>query len=187
MTLPVEQVLHIDLISITPGAEYGRDAILEGAAELSEMPCVMEIGAIEAEQGSDFNLAVYFVLPSFTELEPFGTDQRYVRFLQGTVAPNLRAFGGASVRLEQPLPAMARYAACLAVEAPAEAYDWEVSEQLARWAESTSDAVTIGLAIGERQRYRGIALAFAGQPHSQRPAIEGFDVTFLAGRLRRLR
>ena len=45
------------------------------------------------------------MLEGFTYLEPFGTDARYVRFLQGTVAPRLKAFAGADVSLDAPFEA----------------------------------------------------------------------------------
>jgi hypothetical protein len=186
MTPDSEPVLHIDFVSVSATAEHGREMIIEAAARLSEMESVIAVGAIEADANSDFDLAVYFLLPSFVDLEPFGTDPRYVRFLQGTVAPNLKAFGGASVRLEAALPQGGMYAACVAVEAPPETYDWEVSEKLMGWADSQTGDAVYGLAIGERQRYRGIALAFSEQLEAQRPDLDGFEVAFLAGSARRL-
>jgi hypothetical protein len=181
------QALHVDLISLADASDEARKTILEAAGQLTEMELVLEAGAIEARLGSDFDLAIYFLLRSTADLEPFGTDERYVRFLQGTVAPKLSAFSGASVRLDGAFPGPMGYAGCLAVEAPEETYDWEVSEKLADWCSSLSGASVAGLAIGERQRYRGLAIVFADQEFaSSQPAIDGLDVTFVAGPARRL-
>jgi hypothetical protein len=181
------QALHVDLISLQDATGEAAKVIVEAAGELTEMELVLEAGAIEGRPGSDFDLAVYFLLPSSADIEPFGTDARYVRFLQGTVAPKLTAFGGASVRLEGVFPAQRAYGACLTVEAPEETYDWEVSEKLTAWCGSQPGGGVAGLATGERQRYRGLAFAFAdNELPADRPAIGGLDVTFVAGAIRRL-
>jgi hypothetical protein len=182
-----EYTLHVDFVAVSESPKGARDEILEAAATLKEMPYVLEVGAIEADARSDFDLAIYFLLRSFTDLEPFGTDGRYVRFLQGTVAPNLKAFSGASVKLPRRLPETGTYAACIALEAPEETYDWEVGERLDNWSQGRTAASVHGLAAGERQRYRGLAIAFGDEPFGEaRPLVPGFDVTIVAGRHRRL-
>ena len=95
-----------------------REAVLEAAKALSAVDGVTRIGAIEAAAGSDYDLALFFMLSDSGALEPFGTDPRYVRFLQGTVAPVLKSFAGADVRLDAPLPVVEAYGACLALAAP---------------------------------------------------------------------
>jgi hypothetical protein len=158
-----DQVLHIDFVALTPDAGAdGREEILSQAAVAQEIDGVLAVGAIEGDAGSDFDLGVYFVLEGFTHLEPFGTDSRYVRFLQGTLAPRLKAFAGADVSLEAPYEASLPYAACIALEASPRTYDWEVRERLSSWAQSIAGGErVIGVAVGERQRYRGLAMVFA--------------------------
>ena len=187
MTQAGEHALHVDFVAVSDSAEGARDEIIEAAGTLKDMPYVLEVGAIEADSGSDFDLAIYFLLRSFTDLEPFGTDGRYVRFLQGTVAPNLKAFSGASVKLSTHLPEVGAYAACLALEAPEETYGWEVGERLESWAKEQGATNVSGLAAGERQRYRGLAIAFGEELFGEaQPLVPGFDVTLVAGRHRRL-
>lgn len=180
-----EQVLHIDFIAVTPEAgAAGREEILSQAAVTLAIEGVVAVGAIEGDEGSDFDLGVYFVLEGFTFLEPFGTDARYVRFLQGTIAPRLKAFAGADVSLDAPFEASLPYAACIALEAPPRTYDWEVRDRLSSWAEAVEGERVIGLAVGERQRYRGLAMVFTdGAMPSTPVAHEG---TLVAGKARRL-
>ena len=164
MTEP-DTVLHVDLIALAGGVtDAARTELLAAARALIEIDGVRCIGAIEADAGSAYDIAVCFVLDSFGVLEPFGTDPRYVRFLQGTVAPLLRGFAGADVRLESEWPLTAddapAHAACLALEAPEETYDWEVRDRLSEWTTVRGGSSVIGLAVGERQRFRGLALAF---------------------------
>ena len=180
-----ELVLHVDFISIAAMATAGRAAIVEAAADLARIEGVIGVGAIKGSAASDYDLAVYCLVATFMDLEPFGTHPRYTRFLQGTVAPYLRAFSGADVRLDGPLVDSKPFGACIAAEAAAETYDWEVSQQLAGWAESFDGAV-VGLAIGERQRYRGVALGFSDRPLISRPSLQGFDLTYVSGAARRL-
>jgi hypothetical protein len=184
-----QQVLHLDFISLSSEAgPDDRSQILEAAAQLAALPQVVALGAIEADvaTGSDFDLAFYFLLPEFTALEPFGTDTRYAGFLQGAVAPHLRAFAGADVRLEAGFAAAGANAACLAIAAPEETYDWEVSEALQAWCEATGAACSAtGLAVGEKQLYRGAALVFGDAPAViERPAAERFHSTLIAGTAR---
>ena len=95
---------------------------------------MLRIGLIEAESGAEYDLALYFVLQGFGALEPFGTNERYVRFLQGHAAPVLRGLAGADVRLEDDFPTdAAPNAACLCLAAPFQTYDWEVSAALQTW------------------------------------------------------
>jgi hypothetical protein len=187
VTTDGEYALHVDFVAVSEPTGAARDEILEAACALKEMPYVLAVGAIEAGAGSDFDLAIYFLLRSFTDLEPFGTDGRYVRFLQGTVAPNLKAFSGASVKLPMHLPDAGAFAACVALEAPEETYDWEVGEQLEGLSKGYAATSVHGLAAGERQRYRGLAIAFGDEPFGEaRPLVPGFDVTLVAGRHRSL-
>ena len=83
-----------------------------------------------------------------------------LQVLQGAVAPRLKAFAGADVRLDSGFAPEAGSAACLAIMAPEETYDWEVREALQAWCEATGASSTaVGLAVGEKQMYRGAALA----------------------------
>ena len=180
-----EQVLHIDFIAVTPEAgDGGREEILSQAAVALAIDGVVAVGAIDADEGSNFDLGVYFVLEGFTYLEPFGTDARYVRFLQGTIAPRLKVFAGADVSLDEPFDATLPYASCLALEAPPQTYDWEVRERLSTWVEAVDGERVIGLAVGERQRYRGLAMVFADAALSSKPGSH--DGTIVAGKARRL-
>ena len=183
------QVLHLDFISLSPDA--GPDAgnqLLEAAWKLSELPQVETIGAIEADAASDsdFDLAVYFLLPDFTALEPFGTDTRYAGFLQGAVAPRLKAFAGIDVQLDSDFAATGSFASCLALIAPEETYDWEVREALQSWCGLTPETTSIvGLAVGEKQVYRGAALNFSTGPRlPARPDSARFRSTLIMGAAR---
>jgi hypothetical protein len=146
---------------------------------------VLKVGLLEAEAGSDYDLAFCFLLPHFIAVEPFGTDTRYVRFLQGAVAPRLLAFSGADMAIDGRLPAPTDYAACLALTLPDETYDWEVRERLVDWTAATGGESITGLAVGEKQRYRGLALVLTEAPVvARRPDDAG--ATFVAGRWREL-
>jgi hypothetical protein len=93
----------------------------------------------------------------------------------------MRSFGGADIQLESELPDGDNFAASVALAASPQTYDWQVREALTSWTEGKPAAA--GLAVGERQRYRGIGIMFQTQPIS-RPtgAFEGFGVDFLSGR-----
>jgi hypothetical protein len=178
-----QPVLHLDLIKLSPEARpEQRDHLMTAAAGLRDITGVTSIGVIEGEEGSDFDLAFWFLLEDFMALEPFGTDPRYSRFLQREVAPIVRGFAGADVTLDETLVPSAGTAACLAVIGPEEAYDFEVRDTLAGWVESTGAVATaIGLAVGEKQMYRGAALAFGVAEGAPRPAIEPFRGTLVRG------
>ena len=101
--------------------------------------------------------------------------------MQGKAAPLLRGFAGADVALTAPFPDVGAFAACLALAAPDETYDWEVRDALEGWAGDAAAAV--GLAIGERQRYRGCVLRFTSDDQMP-PALADrrFEPTLIAGR-----
>jgi hypothetical protein len=181
-----EHVLHLDLISLAPDlTPEARGTVVAGARDLSALPDVLQIGALEASD----ELALYFVLKGFAALEPFGTDPAYVRFLQGSVAPVLRGLAGADVRLQDDFPSdNAPFGACVAVAAPFQTYDWEISAALTAWRDGlNATSSTIGLAVGEHGRYRGVALAFAAEPLPGAVMLSPrFGTTLITGRARRL-
>jgi hypothetical protein len=186
-----QPVLHLDFVSLNDSTDLGdRNQLIEAAAQLAELPQVEVVGVIEAnatESDSDFELAFYFLLPEFTALEPFGTDARYVAFLQGAVAPRLKAFAGADVRLEDEFSADGDFAACLAIMAPEQTYDWEIREALQGWCGKVDGSAAIGIAVGEKQLYRGAALVFSEVPHTaKRPDTGRFRTTLISGKMRRL-
>jgi hypothetical protein len=175
----------VDLALLQPEVRAEeRGALLAEAASLLALPAVVSAGVIEAEGESDFDLAFYFVIASPADLEGFGTDARYVRFLQGGLARCLRSFAGADIALDADLPPPDSYGACLALVAPPRTYDWQVRDALAAWAGDMASAAT-GLAVGERQRYRGLGIGTApSRPHRPNRGLEGFGADFIAGRLR---
>lgn len=192
-----QQVIHLDFVSLSPAAgPEAREHLLEAASQLATLPHVLSLGAIDAGAGpetrSDFDLVFYFLLPEFTALEPFGTDSRYTGFLQGEIAPRLKAFAGVDVSVDVSLDADlltgGAYATCVALMAPDETYDWEVREALQAWCDTAAPATsTGGLAVGEKQLYRGAALAFAAAPLSvPRPDASRFRTTLIAGTVRAL-
>lgn len=183
-----QPVLHVDFISLRNESQQDRQQLLEAATGLADMEQVASLGVIEAGDESAFDLAFYFLLHDFTSLEPFGTDARYSRFLQGAVAPRLKAFAGADVRLEGALMPAGDHAACLALMAPEQTYDWEVREALQAWAAATgSAAAVVGLAVGERQQYRGLALAFGDVLKSVAASSpERFVATLISGKMQAL-
>jgi hypothetical protein len=184
-----QQVLHLDFVSLSPSTgPDDRRQLTAAAVTLSEIDHVTAIGVIEGEAGSDFDLAFYFVLSDFTELEPFGTDARYSRFLQGEVAPRLKGFAGADVRLEADFAANGSLGAVIALMAPDETYDWEVRDALQVWAgETGATTVVVGLAVGERQAYRGLALALADTLNNAASPEPGrFRATTVRGTTRQL-
>src|SRR5688572_23360954 len=185
-----EAVLHVDFVSLAPGTEpAAREALIDAAAGLAEIDGVTAVGVIEADEDSAFDLGFCFLLRDFAALEPFGTDARYVRFLQGALAPLLKGLAGADVRLDRALTGGEEqaFASCIAVAAPEETYDWEVRERLDAWAgDAGTGTATIGLAIGDRQRFRGIGLALlptaeAGDtpPTPDQGASDGADGSLL--------
>jgi hypothetical protein len=184
-----QQVIHADFVSLDPetGPE-DRRRVIEAASRLKSLPQVVAAGVIEAGAGDPFDMVFYFVLHGFSELEPFGTDARYVRFLQGELAPRLKAFAGADVRLDEDLAGSGEEAACLALIAPDETYDWEVRQALQDWLqENGAEAGAVGVAVGERQAYRGLALAFGGSlRQAPLPDETRYRATLLRGRARPL-
>jgi hypothetical protein len=183
------QVLHLDFVSLSPATgPQDRELLIDAAGALAAIEGVTAVGVIEGEAGSDFDLAFYFVLGDFAALEPFGTNARYSRFLQGEVAPRLKAFAGADVRLDDDFAEVTGSGATIAVMAPEETYDWEVREALQGWSEATGAATAVvGLAVGERQAYRGVALAF-GESLRQAPSPDPvrFRTATVSGAARRL-
>jgi len=182
---PSGKVLHVDLILLREDiTSDAREALYEEAAALTVLSGVLNVGAIEGEGASDFDLAFFFVLDSLASLEAFGTDQRYVRFLHGGLARALRSFGGADVQLSAGFERPRAYGACLALAATPQTYDWQVSDALSSWCAS-GESCMAGLAVGERQRYRGVGIMFASGP-VPRPAsgFEGFGLDFISGRCR---
>ena len=176
------RVLHLDFINLTPAAGPEARAELEAAAgRLAAIEGVLDVGVIEADAASDFDVAFWFLLRDFAALEPFGTDPAYSRFLQGTVAPLLRGFAGADVKLDADFEAADGAASCVALIGPEESYDFEVREALQAWADSTGAAsIAIGLAVGEKQMYRGAAIAF-GRTAVETPVVAPFRATFIRG------
>jgi hypothetical protein len=70
--------------------------------------------------------------------------------------------------------------------APDESYDWEVSDALSQWAATQAESFVVGVAVGERQRYRGVALVFTATMPPKAPAMPGREVGIVSGRLRML-
>jgi hypothetical protein len=194
LTSPATSETASSETSPSPKSERGP-----GDEVLAPMPGVSTPGTAEPQpvgallSSPTFDLAFFFVLDSFTALEPFGTHPQYIRFLQGKVARLLRGFAGTDVALTAPFPAgLDQAGACLALAAPDETYDWEVRAALDAWASdalpsSTGGAAAVGLAIGERQRYRGCVLCFTTSPQPFQPlADRRFESTLIAGRAERL-
>ena len=138
------------------------------------------IGLISAGFGadSDFDLAFLFVLDNLSDLEAFGTDSRYIRFLQGGLARAMKSFGGADIQLLSSFERSGAFAGVVALAGTTQTYDWQVRDALAAWDPDAS----AGLAVGERQRYRGVGLLFSNQP-VPRPneGFEGLGVDFVTG------
>jgi hypothetical protein len=186
-----QQVIHLDFISLSPATSpEDRKQLINAAAKLSALPQVVSLGVIESDAGPrpDFDLVFYFLLPDFASLEPFGTDRRYIEFLQGNIAPRLKAFAGADVRLEDDFEAVGPLGACLALMAPEETYDWEVRDALRAWGDAVAaGAAVVGLAIGEKQMYRGVAIAFADSlKAAEKPEASQFRTTLVSGTARML-
>ena len=181
-------VLHVDLALLREDAgEAAVDRLLSEAAALASLPGVSGISCVRGLEGSDFDLAFLFGIESLGGVENFGTDQRYVRFLQEGLGRALRSFGGADVLLtgRGVMPQEAAFAACAAVACGPQTYDWQVRAALDRW--TAGGSALSGLAVGERQRYRGLAVMFSDKDIA-RPAtgFEGFGVDFIHGAYRRL-
>jgi hypothetical protein len=177
-------LLHVDLVLLREDLESEvKQALFEEAGALAGLDGVRQIAVIEGEAGSDFDLAFVFTLESLAQLEAFGTDERYIRFLQGGLARAMRSFGGADVQLIAQSRPPGAFAACVALAATPQTYDWQVRDALQAWAPMS----VIGLAVGERQRYRGVGVMFSDRP-IQRPTrgFQGFGVDFITGPLRLL-
>jgi hypothetical protein len=161
---PDAPVLHLDLVGLTDSAgEAEVENMIGAAAGLLAVQDVIDAGVIRDSSRGGFDLAFLFVLRDFGALEPFGTDERYARFLQGHVVPALRQFAGADVRLAGWPPLRRKCGVCVALVADDETYDWEVAEALEAVAAAVGGSVAVGLAAGERQRYRGVLLSFADE------------------------
>jgi pimeloyl-ACP methyl ester carboxylesterase len=173
------------------------DELVTEAASLRSLDRVEKVGLIaaatslgdsQAGEAERYDLAFFFVLRDFTALEPFGTNPRYIRFLQGKAAPLLRAFAGADIALAAPFPPLQSGGACLALAAPYQTYDWEVREALERWSSAApADSYAFGLAIGERQRYRGCGFRFAAGSGEAPPLPDRrFQAALVSGEARLL-
>ncbi|MGE0687734.1 MAG: hypothetical protein AB7P33_13395 [Dehalococcoidia bacterium] len=219
------QLASVQVAGVIRTATATREALEARTTEASAappQPTPSRVGTPPHAQSagvpvSDFDLAFFFVLDGFTSLEPFGTDPRYIRFLQGKVARLLRGFAGADVALSAPFPDVQPFATCLALMAPEQTYDWEVRAALESWTRQAGDPPraqphlsregglntpdasaspslasqaalnAIGLAIGERQRYRGCVLSFTTtETTPERPADRRFESTLIAGHATRL-
>jgi len=181
------EILHLDFINLTPGTAPEACLELERAAgALRAIDGVMGVGVIKGDEASDFDVAFWFTLRDFAALEPFGTDPRYSQFLQGIVAPLLRGFAGADVKLEEDFEGRAGAAACVALMGPEESYDFEVREALEAWTAAVGgQPAVVGLAVGEKQMYRGAAIAF--RPVAvETPVLEPFRATIIRGTSRPL-
>jgi hypothetical protein len=183
---PGKPVLHADFISLAANttADARRD-LIAAARDLASLTNVLAVHLIDGDASADFDLALLFLLPDLAALEPFGTEGDYVRFLQGKVAPLLQTLAGADVQLDGDFQPGGERATCLALAASAETYDWEVSSFLADWLEQLAPRSAVkGLAAGERQRYRGLALAFTdATPAAVRPVDPRFTCNLVSGRL----
>jgi len=149
----------ISLKAETSGSE--REDLLLAAGQLRSIDGVLLTAVIEGVRVSDADLALFFLLDGSADVEAFGTDRRYIAFLQKNLAPSLAGLTGADIVLESDFPGIRPNGICLAIAAPPATYDWEIRQDLATWAASVApEAWATGLAAGERQRYRGIAIAF---------------------------
>jgi hypothetical protein len=109
-----------------------------------------------------------------------------VRFLQGEVAPRLKTFTGADVALAGHFVELGIWAACLAVSAPAETYDWEIKQRLDEWAAEQGGANVVGLAVGEKQRFRGVTIISWDTSPPSTLGMAGLDGILVSGSARRL-
>jgi hypothetical protein len=213
----LENVITAGVIRANSSERRAQPPLSRGGASTSSPGAsAAAAGVPPFAQSSDFDLAFFFVLYTFTSLVPFGTNERYIHFLQGKVARMLRSFAGADIALQQAFPPLQPHASCLAVIAPDETYDWEIRSALESWATETEQAAqpsraepplsrggissspdvpaptpapvsAIGLAIGERQRYRGCVLNFTTAPvTAKRIANRQLTSTLIAGRAARL-
>lgn len=173
------------LLTHGEGAQSSEEA--EVAPSPSRESAGLRVGPPSSPSApSDFDLAFFFVVDSFTFLEPFGTHPAYIAFLQGKVARILKGFAGADISLDASFPHIAPYAACLALAAPDQTYDWEVRATLAS-ASDSAPSRALGLAIGERQRYRGCVLTFTDAPTILiRPEAARYQTSLIAGAVRQL-
>jgi hypothetical protein len=172
-------LLHVDLISLLPGTgEAVRREVVAAAEGLKAIEGVLAAGVIDGQPGSDADLLTFFLLPDLARLEAFGTDPRYTSFLQKTIAPVLLGLSGADVELQSPFPEGAATAACLVVAARDTTYDWQIKADLGGWAAG----VAVGLAVGDRQRYRGLAIFFSNNLPAPLPAAPlGYGALVVAG------
>ena len=184
------QVLHIDLISLKPATQPSAiNDLIAAASALLSLDEVVSGGVIQSEINSHVDLAVLFALKDFAALEPFGTHSGYTRFLQGKVAPLLKAFSGADIAIDKPLEmGKLGYGTCLALAASDEVYDWEIRQQLEQWRDGVAGTASVlGLVVGERQRYRGFAASFSttALKPSQRKK-DKFETALVTGRTKSL-
>jgi hypothetical protein len=181
------RVLHADFIALVPNTPAAsRQELVGHAAALASLPGVQAVVTIEAASELEFGLALLFVLDDRTALEGFGADTRYAAFLHKAVAPILETLAGVDVLVDTDFPQSAGYGACLALMAPEETYDWQVRAALTDWTNAIPGAAggAIGLAVGERQRFRGLAVVFGDGPLAAGAGPGGFDCTLVSGRAR---
>lgn len=177
------RVLHADFIALAPDAQAdARTRLVEAASLLTEMEPVLAAAALDVDAGQEFDVAFFFLLADLSGLERFGTDTRYSRFLQADVAPVLRSLAGIDVSLEADLPPDGR-AACITLAAPDHTYDFELRAALDAWSRASGGTAAIGLAVGERQRYRGLALVSGDAVAPPEPPGGRFGATILTGKL----
>lgn len=177
------RVLHADFISLAPGQTEQAGAILSAASDLRALPGVEKVLAVEGEEEGRAALGIVFLIDDLASLEAFGTDQRYTAFLQKVVAPALGGLAGIDARIEGGLDESRPSGACLALNAPPHAYDWEVKAALESWQERAGAKGIVGLAVGERQRFRGIGIIAGDAPPMAPTDFGSFGITFVSGSL----
>jgi hypothetical protein len=141
-----------------------RDQLVTSFSGLLPVTEAAALGCVTAgDGGSTHDLALFAYLTDAAALERFGTDARYMRYLQHSFLPLIEDFVSADVEVETGPATGYEFAVCFCLDIPPATYDWQVRALLSRLTSASKAAVSaaVGIALNERQSYRAAGVISA--------------------------
>lgn len=158
-------VLHLLLVRLKPRARDGNgEALVSEFLRLRHAREVLRLGCVtDGNAGSTHDLALFAYLADAAALERFGTDARYMRFLQQSFLPAVGDFVTMDIAIDDgPLPEGQPSAICFCLDVAPATYDWQVRLLLERLiATPGASAASLGMALNDRQPYRAGGVVYA--------------------------
>ncbi|MDI6856756.1 MAG: hypothetical protein QME71_00325 [Dehalococcoidia bacterium] len=170
-------VLHLLLVRLKARDRHENgEALVSRFLRLQHACEVLRLGCVVGSRaGSTHDLALFAYLADAAALERFGTDARYMRFLQQSFLPAVGDFVTMDIVIDDgPLPENRPSALCFCLNVAPATYDWQVRSLLERFiAAPGASAASLGMALNDRQPYRAGGVVYA--PKGQ---IEAFAEMF---------